>query len=185
MRKSIECYSIKLPLQLCLASLALIVFCLSGCAATTQLYNGASVQYHKHGNFSDPLLDQNKVEDILFLISTGYIQLRNSQQLSIYITCVTDKPMSLSAVSGELVIENETKVIADTSYIDCKSKQPYAHIREEGYQYGSGSFLFFDEGLKELIQEPNLELKIEFQSESKKYNLVLPVKSKVVWVWLT
>lgn len=175
----------RLHLHAFLISLVLILIVLSGCASTTQLYNEASVHYQKNGNFSDSSLDQNKVADTLFLVSTGYIQVTNKNQLSIYINCITKEPKSIASFSGELLVANKSKVIAYSSGINCTNNQAYPYLKEEGYIYGGGYLHFMGAELKELIQQQNLSLKLSLEHENKRYILVLPIKPKMVWVWPT
>jgi len=187
MNASLLNYSIKIPVQLGSIGviLALIIVSMSGCAPTRQLYNEASIHYQKTGNFSDPVLDENRIADILFLVSTGYIQLRNEKQLSIYINCVTNVPRIVKIISGELIIGSERKVVAGSSGIDCVHSKPYAYPAEEGYQHGTGYFHFFGDELKNLIQRSDLSLKFEIEVESNRHSLILPIKYKVIWVWPT
>ena len=162
----------------------LILF-MSGCVATKQLYNEASLSYQETAIFSDPVLDQNKAMDVLFLVSTGYIQTRNENQLSIYINCVSNKPRSVNILSGELIIAGEVKSVAETSEVDCVRNVPYSYTSENGYQYGVGYFHFFGTELTEYIKKPDIVLRFEVEIESNRHTVTLPIKSKRVWVWPT
>ncbi|SKA70098.1 hypothetical protein SAMN02745132_04535 [Enterovibrio nigricans DSM 22720] len=64
----------KSSLLLCITSMILV-----GCVPTAQIYNEASIYYHKNGNYFESSLDENRVEDILFLVSTGALLLKSME----------------------------------------------------------------------------------------------------------
>ena len=85
-----------------LSLVVLVAVGLFGCAISQQFANEASAEFRKNGDFSSTKLDSNRVDGFVVLVSTGYLQPRNDEQISIYLECVGLEPHDVELMEGRL-----------------------------------------------------------------------------------
>lgn len=170
---------ITLIILLCLS------FLLSGCIPSRHLYNEASLVFEATGDFDNPALEQNKANNVLFLISVGYIQPRNDEHLSIYIDAISTEERSLKVEYGVLKVGNTKISTANSAGIKSGLNHQVHYPIKRAYEVGVGYFHFSGKEHTNQLKSNNLELEFKVNEADKDYIISLPLKSKIEFVWPT
>ncbi len=157
---------------------------LTGCVPTKQLVNDASVQFNESQNLNDPQLNSNKVGGVAILVSTGYIQVRNERQLSVYLECATLQQHLVTLVSGELMASNKVNLVPESLGILCPDER-LGGRSETGIYTGAGYMHFFGSNLNDYFKSEEIRLSLSIEIDGNQYQLSLPLRVEVVWVWPT